>query len=262
MRSASPIAATIFAGSSGGWNSWSAGRHHNGPDLSLSGHAGPGFVGPEQGVYDYVNDHVVIANAGSQTVQVLDGQNLAVLATLGTPGVAGSDNAHFNDPTAVTFDGTTDQIIVADTGNDRLQVFNAATFAYVETIGISGGSDARLAAAGNTASTRRAASIRCRHGPALCRRYRQSAGPDLRPATGPMSGRWAPAGLAGSDNAHFNAPKVTVNAAANEILVADSGNSRVQRFDATTLAYKGTIGGAGLSVGQFGLSGSAEHHRL
>ena len=218
----------------------------------------PNFVGPGEGLYDYVNDHILIADAGADTVQVLNAQTLATVATLGVTGVSGSDNAHFNDPTGVAFDAGTDQVFVSDTGNDRIQVFNAATFAYVATIGVTGGSSARPATIGNTS-------------------FNAPGGMQVNAATGQLYvadtgnqrvqifststmayvATLGTSGAAGSDNAHFNAPKdAVVNAAANEILVADSANSRVQRFDATSLAYKGTIGGAGLGIGNSDYVGS------
>ncbi|MEI9982788.1 MAG: IPT/TIG domain-containing protein [Aliidongia sp.] len=209
------------------------------------------FNAPAAGVYDPVNGHILIADAGNQRVQVLNAQTLAVVATLGTPGVAGSDNAHFDDPTGVSFDPGSDEIFVADTGNDRIQVFDAKSFAYVATLGASGAGNAKLAAAGNTGFD---APGGLQSDAATGRLYVADTGNQrvqiFDSATSAYVATLGTAGSAGSDNAHFNAPKdVVVNAAANEILVADSGNSRVQRFDAASFAYKGTIGGAGRNQG-------------
>jgi hypothetical protein len=212
----------------------------------------PGFLGPAESVYDTVNDHLLIDDAGADTVQVLSAETLAVVATLGTNGIAGSDNAHFNAPSGVTFDAATDQIFVADTGNDRVQVFNAESFAYVETIGISpGASGTSVAAAGNASF---AAPSGMYVNAANSQLYVADTGNQrvqiFDATTLAYIGTLGTVGAAGSDNGHFNAPKgVTADLATNEIRVADSGNGRVQRFDAASFAYKGTIGGPGPSVG-------------
>ncbi len=209
-----------------------------------------GFNGPGKALYDPTNDHLLIVDSGNQRVEVLNAQSLALIAVLGTTGVAGSDNAHLNDPTGVAFDGATDQIFVADSGNDRIQVYDATSFAYVETIGDSGSSAARLASVGNTSFN---APGGLYSDAATGRLYVADTGNQrvqiFDRASMAYVATLGTTGAAGSDTAHFNAPAdVTVNNAVNEILVADSGNSRVQRFDATSFAYKGTIGGATLTV--------------
>jgi hypothetical protein len=241
-----------FAGSSGGLTQVVGGAPTTpGQSYPYQGTL-TGFSGPGGGIYDPVNDHILICDTGNQRVEVLNAQTLATVAIIGTTGVAGSDNAHLNDPTGVAFDSATDQIFVADTGNNRIQVFNAATFAYVETIGAQLTSDGKLvAAAGNTTFT---APGGMHVDSATGRLYVADTGNQrvqiFDTATLAYVGTLGTSGVSGSDNTHFNAPKdVVVNTAAGEILVADSGNSRVQRFDAVTLAYKGTIGGPGLNVG-------------
>jgi sugar lactone lactonase YvrE len=241
-----------FAGSSGGLTQIVGGA------ATTPGQAYPyqgtltGFGGPGGGIFDPVNDHILICDTGNDRVEVLNAQTLATVAIIGVTGVAGSDNAHFSDPIGVAFDGATNRIFVADTGNNRIQVFNAASFAYVETIGAQLTSDGRLvAAAGNTAF---AAPGGLHVDSAAGRLYVADTGNQrvqiFETATLAYVGTLGTSGVSGSDNAHFNAPKdVVVNTAAGEILVADSGNSRVQRFDAVTFAYKGTIGGPGLNVG-------------
>ncbi len=208
----------------------------------------PSFSSPGKGVVDTVNGHILIADTGNQRVEVLSTATLATVAIIGTTGVAGSDNAHFDNPTGAAFVGTTDQIFVSDSGNDRIQVFDAVSFAYVGTISGTSGS-ARLLATGE-ASFSAPGGMYADAG----RLYVADTGNQrvqiFDAATMAYVATLGSTGVAGADNAHFNAPAdVTVNDAVGEILVADRGNSRVQRFDVTTLAYKGTIGGKGLAVG-------------
>ncbi|MEI9982858.1 MAG: Ig-like domain repeat protein [Aliidongia sp.] len=62
------------------------------------------FRSPGAATVDSVNNHLFIADTGNQRVQVLDTGTLAVVATIGTPGASGSDNAHLNAPKGVGFD--------------------------------------------------------------------------------------------------------------------------------------------------------------
>ncbi|MEI9983867.1 MAG: putative Ig domain-containing protein [Aliidongia sp.] len=208
------------------------------------------FSSPAADAIDTVNLHLLIVDSGNQRVQVLDAGTLVVVATLGTAGVSGRDNAHFDNPTGVGFDAGSDHIFVTDSGNDRIQVFDGKSFAYVVTLGDSGSDNAKTAATGDTGfSTPGGIHVDAATG----RLYVADTGNQrvqiFDAATLAYVGTLGTAGAAGSDEAHFNAPKdATVNPAANEILVADSGNSRVQRFDALSFAYKGTIGGAGLGI--------------
>ena len=57
------------------------------------------------------------------------------LATLGAAGVSGADDAHFNLPQGIAYDAANGHILVADSANDRVQVFNASDHAFVATIG-------------------------------------------------------------------------------------------------------------------------------
>ena len=197
---------------------------------------GSHFSAPVIGAVDSVNGHLLIADTGNHRIQILDTSTLAVIATLGTAGVPGNDNAHLDAPAGVGFDAGSNRIFVADSGNERVQLFDARSFAYLTTLdtssfsapgGVQGSATGRLLVAdtGN-------------------QRVQIFDGATLAPVATLGS-----TGAAGSDDAHFNAPMDAVlNPAANEILVADSGNARVQRFDATTLAYRGTIGGADLNI--------------
>ncbi len=77
-----------------------------------------------------------VADAGNQRVQIFDistAASPAFVATLGVTGVSGTDNSHFNRPSGVAVD--VNYIYVADTFNNRVQVFNRTTRAYVGSIG-------------------------------------------------------------------------------------------------------------------------------
>lgn len=82
------------------------------------------------------NDYLYVADRGNQRVQIFDVSNpLAVshMATLGTTGESGADNTHFDAPFGVT--AVNGKIYVADLGNQRIQIFNAGTYAHLATIG-------------------------------------------------------------------------------------------------------------------------------
>ncbi len=77
-----------------------------------------------------------IADGGNHRIQIYNIANPATpvySATMGVAGQYGSDNSHFNFPEGVTVDSTL--IYVADSGNNRVQIFSRTTLAYVATIG-------------------------------------------------------------------------------------------------------------------------------
>ena len=89
-------------------------------------------VGCPTGVTLAPNGYLYVTDPCSQRVQIFD-HNLLYLASMGTPGEAGSDNAHFNQPEDVAVDSL-GVIYVSDRNNHRVQVFNASR-SYVRTIG-------------------------------------------------------------------------------------------------------------------------------
>jgi streptogramin lyase len=87
-------------------------------------------------------NQLYISDAGNHRVQIFDISTPAspiYVATLGTPGESGDDNAHFNSPSGVAVDA--DYIYVADLWNSRVQVFDRNTLEYEATIGSGWGSD-------------------------------------------------------------------------------------------------------------------------
>lgn len=96
------------------------------------------FDNPASVAIDTTNGHILVVDQVNERVQIFNLQTRALVTTLGTTGVIGSDAAHFFLPQGVAFDSTHDRILVADSENERVQVFNAATLAFEQTIGVTG----------------------------------------------------------------------------------------------------------------------------
>jgi sugar lactone lactonase YvrE len=100
----------------------------------VCGTANNQFCGPRHiAVY---GNRLYVADAGNHRVQIFDITNPAAhsyVTTLGTTGVFGSDNSHFDHPEGVGVDAS--YIYVADSNNNRVQIFNRTTYAYVATLG-------------------------------------------------------------------------------------------------------------------------------
>ena len=201
------------------------------------------FNSPAAGAVDAIGGHLFVADSGNQRVQVFDSGTLALVETIGISGVSASDNAHLDQPGGVGFDAATGHIFVADTGNQRIQIFDATNFAYVATLGVTGatGTDNGHFNAPASAFVNSAAHLL----------YVADAGNDrvqiFDAGTLAYVATLGTSAAAGNDNAHFNQPRdAEFNPSTHQIMVADSGNGRVQLFDATSLAYVATLGGPGL----------------
>jgi hypothetical protein len=198
------------------------------------------FSAPAPAAVDLANGHLLVADSGNHRVQVLDTASLAVLATIGTPGVAGSDAAHLNQPSGVGLDPSAGRIFVADTGNDRVQVFDAKSFAYVATLGTTG--------AAGTDNVHFDAPASAFVNAAAHQLYIADSGNQRVQLfdSGSLAflGTIGATGVAGSNHGELDQPlDAEFNPSANQIMVADSGNGRVELFDAATFAYVATLGG-------------------
>ena len=88
-----------------------------------------------RGIAIYANT-LYVADAYNQRVQIFDVSDPTApshIATLGTVGVSGTNSSYFNQPEGVGVDAS--YIYVADSNNNRIQVFNRTTRAYVATFG-------------------------------------------------------------------------------------------------------------------------------
>jgi YVTN family beta-propeller protein len=201
------------------------------------------FDKPAPGAVDPARGHLFVADTGNDRVQVIDTGSLAVVATIGVAGVGGADNAHLDQPSGVGFDAATNHLFVADTGNQRVQVFDAASLAYVATLGTAGtagNDDAHFDQPASAATD-----------PLAHRLYVADSGNQrvqiFDAASLAYVATLGTTGSAGSDNAHFSAlSDAELDPSTGQILVADTGNQRVQLFDAESLAYAGTLGITGV----------------
>ena len=199
------------------------------------------FNGPSAGAIDTAHGHLFVADLINNRVQVLDTVSLAVVATLGTSGAAGSDNSHFNTPAGVAYDPAANEIFVADAGNDRVQIFNGGTFAYVGTIGATGvpGTD------NSHFNTPVNVAIGANH-QLYVTEYSGDRVQIFDAGTSAYIATLGVAGVTGRDNGHFNSPNdAEFNPLTGQIMVADGGNGRVQLFDATSFSYVASLGGNG-----------------
>ena len=204
------------------------------------------FDGPIAGAVDTANGHLFVADSDNQRVQVLDTTTLAVIATIGTTGVSGADNAHFNQPESVGLNSATGRLFVADSANQRVQIFDAKSFAYLATLGTSGtaGTDAAHFNLPSSAYVNAAAQQLYVADTGNQRVQIFDAGSlDLIATLGTT-------GAAGSDPQHLDQPTdAELDVTTNQILVADGGNFRVQLFDAASFFYVTTLGTTGTPGG-------------
>jgi PKD repeat protein len=118
-------------------------------DGSYSTTLGDGDCNPDDGIGDTEfcepqgvaigpGDVIYVADTGNHRVQIFDSDG-SYYDTLGTPGVPGDDNDHFDAPGGVTVDSN-GNIYVGDWGNHRVQIFDSS-LAYTMTLGPTGGGD-------------------------------------------------------------------------------------------------------------------------
>jgi DNA-binding beta-propeller fold protein YncE len=199
---------------------------------------------PVAGVVDTVHGHFFVADSGNDRVQVYDTTSLALVKTIGVSGVSGADNAHFGQPLGVEFYPATNRIFVADAGNQRVQVFDATSLAYVATIGVTDvpfDDNAHFDQPGSVHVNQAANLLYVAD--ILNQRVQV-----LNATTFAYVGTIGISDVAGNDSVHlFEPDDAEYNPATNEIVVADTGNGRLQIFNATTYAYVGTVTGTALN---------------
>ena len=94
-----------------------------------------GFLFP-LGIAVDASGNIYVVDVYNHRVQVISSAG-AYITTIGVSGVSGSDNSHFQTPHSVAIDPTNGNILVADTLNYRIQIFDSS-YNYITTIGGNG----------------------------------------------------------------------------------------------------------------------------
>lgn len=103
-------------------------------DRDTAGSGNTHFQGPR-----HITIHqnlLYVADSGNHRVQIFDITTPATptfVATIGVAGETGADNQHLHEPSGVAVDANL--IYIADTFNQRIQIFNRSNRSYVATIG-------------------------------------------------------------------------------------------------------------------------------
>lgn len=160
-----------------------------------------------------------VADSGNDRIQELSGSRLGFDGSFGSLGTA---NGQFEGPNGVAVNSI--YVVVADTFNDRVQIFNRSTLSHVRTIG---------STAGGTGDGQ----FRAPRGVAIDDRNRiwVCDTDNNRVQVFDIDGSFQFAfGRRGSANEQFNVPRgITVVGNRDDgyrIYVADTGNDRIQKF--------------------------------
>jgi DNA-binding beta-propeller fold protein YncE len=199
------------------------------------------FSGPQHLAVDRGNGRVLVADSANHRVQVFSAADFVYVATLGTTGLPGSDNASFAVPSAVAVDTAHNRVLVADTNNLRVQVFDATSFDYLTTLG---GAD-MTAGDGTDFNFPMGIGIDPVHGRIMVADTLNNRVQIFDSDTlAYIATLGDPAGFPGFDEAHLSGPQgVAFDTLHDRILVADTANDRVQIFDGSNFVLLATMGG-------------------
>lgn len=213
--------------------------------------------------FDAANGHILVADTGNSRVQIFDARSLLLLGTIGVAGEPGNDDAHLNSPQSVKINPVAGQIYVADSENDRVQIFDARSRGYVATLRtdaigshLSFPTDAEYNPLTNQIMVADTKNFRVEFYDAITFRPRFTLGTT---------------GVTGDDNDHFSDPvSVTFDSVNKIFLVVDAfPNNRVQLFNATTSRFLSTLGqtaagviSSNLMFSPGGVSADPAHSRI
>jgi len=182
-----------------------------------------------QGVaVDDTSGNIIVADSGQNRVQIFDSSgNFVSMFGFGvngggavfenctsscSVGVSGAGTGQFNFPTGVAVDGSS-RIIVADNGNDRIQVFDSSgNFVSMFGFGVNGNSTV------------------------------------FENCTSSCS-----VGSTGSGDGQFSSIELIEVDSSDNIYVADAGNDRIQKFSSTGSTFILDFGSNGVTAGLFDL---------
>lgn len=178
-------------------------------------------------VSDSLNHRIIKYNSSGTVVYKLGGN-----AGAGGPGSYGINYWQFTSPKQISYDKAYNRLLIADTGNSRIQVFNASTGAWISNFGygvFSNPMGVCCDSYGNIyiADTGNNRIMKCN-------------------AYGITVTTW---GSAGTGDGQFNMPTYIACDSQNNVYVVDRNNCRVQKFSSSGsfLGKWGTNGGVASS---------------
>lgn len=153
-------------------------------------------------------------------------------------GSTGSGDGQLNTPKDIMVSNDETKILIVDSGNNRIQIFNAADNAYFSQFGSSGSGDGQFY---NPTAIASDANYY----------YIADAGNNriqiFDAATNEYIGQF---GSAGSGDGLFNNP-ISLAVDDNYIYVVDNGNNRVNVYNKISYKFVGSVGGYGSALGFF-----------
>ena len=188
---------------------------------------------------DPVHGRLFVADNGNDRVQIYESATLAFIGTIGTAGVPGADDAHLNAPTDVGIDAVNGHVLIADAGNERVQIFDAGSLGYLGTIGETsetGTDNAHFNLPQSVKINPVAGQIYVAD--ALNHRVQIFDAKSF----GYVATLGTP-GIAGADASHLNEPSdAEYDPVTNQIMVTDLDNARVQFYSAANFQPLSQIG--------------------
>jgi DNA-binding beta-propeller fold protein YncE len=161
-------------------------------------------------------------------------------------GAAGTGNTQFNSPEGISFSGSS--LYIADTGNHRIKKIHAGTLAFEAKLPnvatpFAGSGNGEFKSPWGVAvdGTNLFVADTGNH-----RIQKFTISGNTFTFSGKVPNMATP--TAGSGDGNFTSPR-GIAVANNVVYVADTGNNRIQKFDATTLAYLGQFGSPGTTDG-------------
>lgn len=179
---------------------------------------------------------VYVTDTNNRRIQRYDMATGAATATFPRWGSAGTGNGQFNAPVGIALDSS-GNVYVADTGNNRIQKFDA-TGTYITKWGAAGTGNGQFNAP---------TGIVVDSGDNVYVVDRGNNRVQKFSSTGTYITKW---GTTGAGNGQFNSPRHMSVDSSNNIYVADTGNNRIQKFDSTG-TYLAQWGSSGTGNGQF-----------
>jgi M6 family metalloprotease-like protein len=203
----------------------------NGNFLLTFGKFGSGngqFKQPYGIAVDSLNN-IIVADTFNNRIQKFDSNGVFLLkfGAFGGNGASGSGDGQFNQPLGVTVDSS-NNIIVADKGNNRIQKFDS-NGTFLLKFGVFGGGNGQFAnpygVAVDTSNNIYVADT----GVNRIQKFDSS---------GVFQSKF---GIVGSGDSQFSSPKGVAVDTSNNIYVADTGNNRIQKFNSANV-FQGWLG--------------------